>query len=390
MNRTPKNLEGKIRFEISDPDQPQEVLSLVETLLTVPANGEAVLEKEIPCPGATPWSLESPKLYRLKAVSEFNLSYSEEGPVRKLADLRRINFGFRWFEADGVGENAVLRLNGQRIRLISAISWGFWGLNGLWPTPELAEREVYAAQTFGMNCINFHRNIGKTEVLDVQDRYGLLRYMEPGGGQTAFGEAFTLYASSPDTAIDTSGKEGDPQTFAEKDTSGKEGDPQTFAEKYMEEKIIRMIRDQRSHPSLVMYCIQNEIHPDLRNPRIFRVLRRMHAEDPSRIVALKSGIPPRNQAWMQPYENTVYFDRVTAETAIPAVGISTPWAVPGCGRMRCIRIRQILPIARRMIAKLWSGEKCSALPLLTIIPRYCERSGNRAARATICKIIRNF
>ncbi len=47
------------------------------------------------------------------------------------------------------------------------------------------------------------------EVLNAQDRYGLLRYMEPGGGQTAFGEEFTLYANSPSDSIDTSGKGGE-------------------------------------------------------------------------------------------------------------------------------------------------------------------------------------
>jgi len=44
---------------------------------------------------------------------------------------------------------------------------------------------VYAAQEFRMNCL------------------------EPGGGQTAFGEEFTLYANSPSDSIDTSGKGGE-------------------------------------------------------------------------------------------------------------------------------------------------------------------------------------
>ncbi|HTY60061.1 MAG TPA: malectin domain-containing carbohydrate-binding protein, partial [Bacteroidota bacterium] len=197
----------------------------------------------------------------------------------------------------GIGRNAELRLNGLRIRLLSAISWGFWGMNGLWPTPALAEREVRDAKAFGMNCIQFHRNVGKPEVLDAQDRLGLLRYMEPGGGQTALGEKFSLYAPSPSGPVDDSG-------------SG--GEAGTFAERYMEEKIVRMVRDERSHPSLIMYSLQNEIHPDLRNPRIFHMLRLVHREDPSRIVVLKSGFPennPVNQAWMMPYDDSVYCDR---------------------------------------------------------------------------------
>jgi hypothetical protein len=58
-----------------------------------------------------------------------------------------------------------------------------------------------------------------------------------------------------------------------------------------------------------MYCVQNEMAPDLRNPRVHWLLRRMHEEDPSRPVVLKSGIPPRNQAWMAPYEETIHVDR---------------------------------------------------------------------------------
>ena len=41
-------------------------------------------------------------------------------------DSRR--FGFRWFEASGIGADAVFRLNGKRIMLRSAISWSFWPL----------------------------------------------------------------------------------------------------------------------------------------------------------------------------------------------------------------------------------------------------------------------
>jgi beta-galactosidase len=39
----------------------------------------------------------------------------------------------------------------------------------------MAEREVSAAKAIGLNCLQFHRNIGKPAVLDIQDREGLLR-----------------------------------------------------------------------------------------------------------------------------------------------------------------------------------------------------------------------
>jgi len=294
-NSTDQTTTGNLVVAILDPESPGKVCAFQRRDVLLSPRVETVFETDLEFKEAQLWSDKSPRLYRLAV--RLTSTTQEKSGRRNWGETREVNFGFRWFEADGTGKNAVLRLNGERIRLISAISWGFWGINGLWPTKELAEREVRAAKAFGMNCIQFHRNVGKTEVLDAQDRLGLLRFMEPGGGQTAFGERFTMYAPSPAERIDN---------------SGKNGDAETFAEKYMEEKIVRMVRDHRSHPSLLMYCIQNEIHPDLRNPRIFQILRRVHEEDPSRIVVLKSGFPsgsyPVNQAWMQPYSAEVLHD----------------------------------------------------------------------------------
>jgi beta-galactosidase len=291
VNSTAKLKDVRVIFEVFDPAQPSKVCASSRESVRLSPSSQSRAFAELVYPSAKPWTVESPHLYKLRAKVMVG-----SGGKSLWSDSREVTFGFRWFESTGIGQNAMLRLNGQRIRLLSAISWGFWGHNGLWPTRELAEREVRAAKAFGMNCIQFHRNVGKTEVLDAQDRLGLLRYMEPGGGQTAFGEKFSLYSPSPAGTIDV---------------SGEAGDAQTFAEKYMEEKIVRMVRDHRSHPSLIMYSLQNEIHPDLKNPRIFRILRRVHGEDPSRIVVLKSGFPennPVNEAWMQPYDDEMYFD----------------------------------------------------------------------------------
>ena len=287
-NRSNQDVKGQIRYEIIDPEKSRRILGSENMDFMLNEGEEAYFKKELIYDGAQLWNIEKPKLYLLRAFVE------SSAPGRKRwTEGKKVQFGFRSFEAEGIGENAVLRLNGKRIRLVSAISWGYWGKNGLWPTPELAEREVKAAKALGMNCIQFHRNVGKEEVLAAQDRLGLLRYMEPGGGQTALGEEFTMYAESAKEKIDDSG-------------SG--GKAKSFAERYMEEKIMRMIRDFRSHPSLIVYCIQNEINPDLRNPRIFHLIRRMHQEDPSRVIILKSGIPPRNQVWMEPYDDKVHYD----------------------------------------------------------------------------------
>jgi beta-galactosidase len=292
-NTSDQAVRGELTFEAVASAGHDAILAARTKRLTIPAGGSLEVSEMLDVLKAELWTPDNPRLYRLRARFVGAPTPSLPG-LPAWNDMKEATFGCRWFEADGIGTNAVPRLNGARIRLASAISWGFWGFNGLWPTPELAEREVWAAKSLGLNMLHFHRQIGRAEVLDAQDRLGLLRAMEPGGGQSALGERFPLYAKSPSGPLDT---------------SGAGGDAQTFAERYMEEKIVRMVRDHRGHPSLALYILQNEIHPDLRNPRIFRLLRRVHAEDPSRVVLLKSGVPPVNQAWMKPYDETVYVDR---------------------------------------------------------------------------------
>ena len=268
-NGTGQSVSGVLRVSVVD-SKTGAALAAKAVPVTVAAGADKTVQAGIACPSAQLWDLKSPRLYRLHV----------EWAGGKTADARDVTFGFRWFAPSGIGKNATLRLNGQRIRIFSAISWGFWGLNGLWPTPALAVKEVQQAKRLGLNCLNFHRNIGKAEVLDVQDRLGLLRYMEPGNGQMALGNH----------------KPGD------------SGEPSGSAETYMQEKILCMIRDSRSHPSLVVYVVQNEANFDLKNPRVFALLRRMHQEDPSRTIVLKSGIETKGEAWMKPYDDTVYSD----------------------------------------------------------------------------------
>jgi hypothetical protein len=291
VNTTASRMAASIRYEILDPSKKNRVCATFKNEVIVAENSTFAHQAQLSFPKAELWSNEHPKLYTLRVT----VLSKDQKP--RWIDTQTTTFGFRWFEATGIGTNAMLKFNGKRIRLISAISWGFWGINGLWPTRELAAREVKAAKAFGMNAIQFHRNIGKTEMLDAQDRLGLMRYMEPGGGQTSFGEGANLYAPSPKSPVDN---------------SGRGGETKSFSEKYMEEKIVRMVRDHRSHPSLLMYAIQNEIHPDLSNPRVFHILRRIHQEDPSRMVVVKSGFPSGkpsiNQAWMMPYSDVVLHD----------------------------------------------------------------------------------
>jgi len=252
--------DGRLRFSVLDPVTGKE-LAHAEVAAPLEINQTSTFQAELTCLSAQLWDLDSPNLYRMKA----------EWTGAAASDAHTIDFGFRWFAPEGIGTNALFRLNGGRVRIYTAISWGYWALNGLFPTPELAEKEVLVAQQFHLNCLNFHRNLAKEEVLAIQDRRGLLRCMEPGGGMQAVGRA---------------------------------GQADGFAERYMQAKILGMIRANRSHPSVVEYILQNEGRPDLSNPNLERVLRMMHAADPSRSIVGCDGFASRApQAWMEPYSD---------------------------------------------------------------------------------------
>jgi hypothetical protein len=229
------------------------------------------------------WELNNPKLYHLQVVMT---QFDQPGETV----IYTVPFGFRGFAVEGLGTNALFRLNGRRMKIYTAISWGYWGLNGMWPTPELAEKEVTQAKKLGLNCLNFHRNLAKEEVLRAHDRLGLLRYMEPGAGKMAIGRLPT--GAQANAASIVMEKPTDP---ADK-----------FAQRYMFTKCVEMVKAFRSHPSVIEYCVQNEIGADLTNPDTIAILEAMRKEDPSRCIVLNDGFvaPPTRaaQAWFAPWD----------------------------------------------------------------------------------------
>jgi hypothetical protein len=272
---------GAVEFRVIDPKAFGAVASQ-QVEVDVPANSSRDVECSISCDKAELWDVDTPRLYLLRT----DLEVPDMAKGRPISDQVVKPFGFRWFEPRGVGSTAGLYLNGKRVRLYTAISWGYWGFNGLWPTPALAEKEVRDAKALNLNMLNFHRDIGKEEVLEKQDEMGLLRYMEPGGAKVYLGKELPV---------------GTPSQSGPIDTSGKGGEPRTFGERYMAEKVERMVKQFRSHPSLVIDMMVNETEADLTNPHVFYLLRRMHELDPSRVIATKSGISPAHQAWFAPY-----------------------------------------------------------------------------------------
>lgn len=289
-NTLPHAVRTRVRFAVLERGTRTEVASSVAEA-EVAAGASVTLKAALNHAAAMLWSVENPNLYVMGAEL---VTLDEKTLVH---DRRERIFGFRWFEPTGIGTDAMLKLNGKRIRMYSAIEFGTWGLNGLWPTPELARKGDMAAKSLGLNALQYHRNLGKHEELEQDDAQGLLRYMEPGGGVLSFEDDGQKFFMNPA-----------PPTPPPVDTSGAGGEAKSWSQRYMEFRILRMIRDHRSHPSLVIYNVQNERNPDLRNPRIFHMLRAMRKADPSRTIVLHSGIWTDNQAFMLPYSDEVRVD----------------------------------------------------------------------------------
>jgi beta-galactosidase len=307
-NALDHNTKARIRFSALERDSDAVIVSAIAEA-DIAAGASAVVQAALSFPLAKLWSVQNPHLYRMRAELE-----SRSDGVKANDHLERV-FGFRWFEPVSIGSDAMLMLNGERIRMYSAIEFGTWGFNGLWPTPELARKGDLAAKKIGLNALQYHRNLGKHEELQQDDELGLLRYMEPGGGVLSFTDDGESNFTQPT-----------PPTPPPIDTSGNGGEPTSWSQRYMRFRILRMIRDHRSHPSVVVYNLQNERNPDLHNPRIFSMLRAMHKADPSRTIVLHSGIGTNNQAFMLPYS-----DSVNVEDGTGYSGWSDAHTVGGAG-----------------------------------------------------------
>lgn len=199
----------------------------------------SVFTRSFSFPEARLWSPSTPDLYQLN-VTWKGQDGSEDNFTRR--------FGFRWFEVRDVSGDKQFYLNNERIVLRTSISWGFWPVNGIYPTNELAIKQINTAKKLGLNMLNFHRNIGQTRILDLADELGILYYEEPGGY-----------------------REGDDK----------------FSRMCGREKLLRMIKRDRNHPSLIIYNMVNESCRDPK-PQTKIDIADAHRLDETRIITYTS------------------------------------------------------------------------------------------------------
>ena len=220
------------------------------------------------------WSVDTSNLYHVSATIK----------TKSFTDTKNQRFGFRWFEVRDVEGDKQFYLNGKRVVARTSISWGYWPVNGIAPTDSFARKQVAIAKKLGLNMLNFHRTIGSANVLDYADEFGLLYFAEPGGNS---------YPLDRFNATDPVGKMQADFYFG-----------------FRDEKLFRMIRRDRNHPSLVIYNMHNErgSEPQWQDRQQMQAAHRL---DETRILTynssngpIKMGPDARFKLHLLPYDTT--------------------------------------------------------------------------------------
>ena len=292
-NESTADWTGPVTLDIVNPvSGGSSVLHQTVPSVTVPAGQAFTQTVDLSMPNARLWDVGQGNLYGLNAVLG-----SASGPAT--GDGQEQSFGFRWFEVNGMGSapsdvtNAMYRLNGKRIVLKSAISWGYFPANGMFAMPDIAAQQVATAQALGLNMLNFHRCVGQTVILDAADQAGLLYFEEPGGYSSYYVYLFgTPYDDDGGTL-----PRSNPDLFG-------------IGRQMAQAKLTRMIRRDRSHPSLIIVNMVNEAAI---NPIAEAVSDQVaaHALDPNLVTTYSSGFESAghaggNKLFMLPNDSTQY------------------------------------------------------------------------------------
>lgn len=229
-------------------------------------------------------SVPQAELWEIKNSNLYNWVTTITNDKGEIIDVYKQRFGFRFLSVeDHLGENPRFYLNGKRTTLISAISWGFWPVNGMYPTEELARRHIQSAFDLGMNMLNFHRCKGNELLLSLADEMGILYYQEPGGYSSHRTKESTDLTGITDLKFG--------------------GDLNSL-------RFLRMVEHDRNHPSLVYYNMVNEPGWDP-DEQAKETLIKSHRIDPTRFKSYGSGFmtvgqKQANKIHMIPYDSTLY------------------------------------------------------------------------------------
>ena len=280
-NSSEVRLDGNLTLVIHEWKHPSQVLWKKTVAVSVPPEGTTV-SFQVKATNAKVWGIRQPNLY----IAQVHFESGDSSSVDSLS--RR--FGFRFFTVGEKGGDKRFYLNGKRVFILATMTRGFWPKNGIFPTPKMAVHDMEQCLALGHNMMLYHRAIGQPLSIETADEMGVLTYEETGG-----------YLCRPE--------------------------PTDIAKQWRREKLRRMVIRDRSHPSMVIFNIDDLSYrepgeDDERN------IRMVHMLDPSRPVTYncitRPTIPnePDNpfKLHMLPYDDTFYYRGWTSPYHLVAYG----------------------------------------------------------------------
>ena len=280
-NSSGERKKGELTLVVHEWKNPANVLWKKTVSESIPPEGREI-SLHVKAPKAKLWDIMKPNLY--EAAVTFT------GDDGKITDSMSRRFGFRWFDIGEKNGDKRFYLNGKRVFIIAAMTRGFWPKNGIFSTPEMARKDINIAMNFGYNMMLYHRAIGQPLSIETADEAGLLTYEEPGG-----------YMCNEV--------------------------PNKTEKKWRREKLRRMIIRDRSHPSMVIFNMDDLSfeEPDDDDKKNIRMV---HSLDPSRPVTFNCITRPtipnyKNNPYklhMKPYDNNLYYHGWTSPYHLVAYG----------------------------------------------------------------------
>ena len=93
-------------YGVAEKENPSRIIARRDLKNVILQKGENTITMDLNCPNAKLWNPDFPHLYVCRV---------ELKSAKRIWDADSRTFGFRWFEPTGIGKDAQLRLNGQRV-----------------------------------------------------------------------------------------------------------------------------------------------------------------------------------------------------------------------------------------------------------------------------------
>lgn len=233
---------GVLRTELLDPDG--ELVAADDLVFTVSPGSTTTSRQRLYIADPRLWSPDTPWLYTCRTAV---LAVDGEMPI----DEEMTTFGIRTLALDRANG---LRINGQTVLLRGTCVHHDNGVLGAATLPRAEERRVEILKAAGFNAIRSAHQPMSRAMLDACDRLGMV----------VMDEAFDMWTSSKT-----------------------DDDYAQFFPTWWEADIEAMVRKARNHPSVVFYCIGNEI-PEMGTEEgaawSRRLAEKVRSVDPTRYV----------------------------------------------------------------------------------------------------------